>query len=48
MEEQPPYHCLLQLSPLVAVAVEWVYLRMVHREEMEVEADTLIMVILQA
>jgi hypothetical protein len=48
MEDQAPYHYLPQLSPLAAVAVEWVYLRMVYREEMEVEADTLIMVILQA
>jgi hypothetical protein len=47
MEDQPPYHCLLQLSPLVAVAVEWVYLLMVYREETVVVADTLITVILQ-
>ena len=47
MEEQLPYHFLLQLSPLAAVAVEWVYLLMVYQEEMVVEADTLITVILQ-
>jgi hypothetical protein len=47
MEEQLPYHFLLQLSPLAAVAVEWVYLLMVYLEEMVVEADTLITVILQ-
>jgi hypothetical protein len=32
---------------LVAVAVEWVYLLMVYREETVVEADTSITVILQ-
>jgi hypothetical protein len=47
MEDQPPYHCLLQLSPLAAVAVEWVYLQTVYREETVVEADTSITVILQ-
>ena len=47
MEDQAPYHYLLQLSPLAAVAVEWVCLRTVYREETVVEADTSITVILQ-
>jgi hypothetical protein len=47
MEDQAPYHYLLQLSPLAAVAVEWVYLLTVYQEEMVVEADILITVILQ-
>ena len=46
MEDQPPYHCLLQLSPLVAVAVDWVFLLTVYLEETVVVADTLITVIL--
>ena len=47
MVDQPPYHYLLQLSPLAVVAVDPKE-QMVHRAEMVVVADIVIMLERQA